>query len=252
AVLPLEAMVSMDNRYQHFSDNTMKDRVSFNASGGATTRPQNAQAAAEADPSDEPSGFTASGWDKYYFFSDPASATKLHPTARQGRGRPAMIGPQTFTIEAFTPEEFAAARVRLEKKGARTSYTDSFSQIPRSKIAEKGPVHHTSGAELLKLPLYLDIVTSAQPEASQALGGSGTLSQSASSTLRPSQRVTELLAGPIVAHRSGPHWPPPGPERPDPVKTRAALFQGEIRTNADLHAKDRKAPGPVAYTMTRY
>ncbi|CAE8596607.1 unnamed protein product, partial [Polarella glacialis] len=169
---------------------------------------------------------------------DPASATKLHPTARQGRGRPAMIGPQTFTIEAFTPEEFAAARVRLEKKGARTSYTDSFSQIPRSKIAEKGPVHHTSGAELLK--------------ASQALGGSGTLSQSASSTLRPSQRVTELLAGPIVAHRSGPHWPPPGPERPDPVKTRAALFQGEIRTNADLHAKDRKAPGPVAYTMTRY
>ena len=35
--------------------------------------------------------------------------------------------------------------------------------------------------------------------------------------------ASEILAGPICAPRMGPHWPPPGPERPDPLKTRKAL-----------------------------
>lgn len=55
---------------------------------------------------------------RYYFFSNPASCAgpgkgNLHPTARQGRNRPAMNGPQTFAVEAFTPEE------RLEMHGNR-------------------------------------------------------------------------------------------------------------------------------------
>ena len=32
--------------------------------------------------------------------------------------------------------------------------------------------------------------------------------------------ASEILAGPLIARRMGPHWPPPGPERPDPLKTR--------------------------------
>lgn len=151
-----------------------------------------------------------------------------------------MIGPQTFSLEAFTPEEFAAARIRIEKKGARTSYTDSFSQIPRSKIATMGPVPYTSGHEILKA------------STGGSLGSSSTLSRAATfSTLGREPSVSELLAGPLVAVRAGPHWPPPGPERPNPLQTREALFQGPHRTIVDLHAKDRKAPGPVAYTLAR-
>ena len=41
-------------------------------------------------------------------------------------------------------------------------------------------------------------------------------------TLGPTSEASasEILAGPLIAKRMGPHWPPPGPERPDPLKTR--------------------------------
>ena len=67
-----------------------------------------------------------------------------------------------------------------------------------------------------------------------------------------SMTVPELMAGPQTAHRMGPHWPPPGPERPDPLKTRQQLMQmGPHRTFVELHAKDRKAPEEYLYTVTR-
>jgi hypothetical protein len=219
----------MADKYQNFSDNTMKDRLAFHSPSGP---PQ----PLPDDPSQQESVFTSSGWDKYYYFSDPANGVGLHPTARQGRNRPSMIGPQTFQTEAFSSEQVAKARSRLEKKGARTTYTDSYSQIPRSSTAMFGPVPEVRGHDL---------------KGSLSLGQPSALARSASHTLMREPSASELIAGPLTAMRLGPHWPPPGPERPDPIKTRQMLFQGTIRTVVDLHATDRKAPGAMAYTFTR-
>eukprot|EP00439_Symbiodinium_sp_Y106_P043972 s2748_g5.t1 len=196
----------------------------------------------EEDPSQHPSGFTSSGWDKYYFFSDPANCSGpgkggLHPTARLGRNRPAMNGPQTFTIEAFSPEELAFARKKIEKKGARTSYTEAFSQFPRNSTAILGPIERATGPHIMK------------HAAATGQSVSDTLSQAGLGTLSRSLTAPELMAGPLTAHRMGPHWPPPGPERPDPLKTRQQLMaMGPHRTFVELHAKDRKAPGEYLYT----
>eukprot|EP00441_Pelagodinium_beii_P025280 CAMPEP_0197656992 /NCGR_PEP_ID=MMETSP1338-20131121/44303_1 /TAXON_ID=43686 ORGANISM="Pelagodinium beii, Strain RCC1491" /NCGR_SAMPLE_ID=MMETSP1338 /ASSEMBLY_ACC=CAM_ASM_000754 /LENGTH=233 /DNA_ID=CAMNT_0043233265 /DNA_START=83 /DNA_END=784 /DNA_ORIENTATION=+ len=229
------------DKYAIFGDNTMKDRVAF----AHAHEIQHTEAPAEEDPSQQKSGFTSEGWDKYYFFSNPAKCAgpgqgNLHPTARQGRNRPAMIGPQTFTIEAFTPEELRKARIKIEAKGARTTYTESYTQIPRSSTAMLGPVEQPTGPHILAM--------------AKASGQSvsDTLTSAGFESLGRSLSATEILAGPKTAKRMGPHWPPPGPERPDPIKTRAQLMGGAHRSIDDLHAKDRKAPDAYHYTLTRY
>eukprot|EP00440_Ansanella_granifera_P026512 gb/GFBE01028796.1/.p1 GENE.gb/GFBE01028796.1/~~gb/GFBE01028796.1/.p1 ORF type:complete len:236 (+),score=47.47 gb/GFBE01028796.1/:1-708(+) len=235
-------MGTSDEKYQNFGDNTMKDRVAFAHAHEFTY----SEPGPEDDPTQQKSGFTSEGWDKYYFFSNPANCSgpgkgNLHPTARQGRNRPAMIGPQTFTIEAFTPEELLRARQKIEKKGARTSYTESYSQFPRSSTSVLGPVEIPNGPEIL----------SRSKKSGQSV--SDTLTQAGCGALNRSLSATEILAGPLTAQRMGPHWPPPTAERPDPIKTRQALMQGgQHRTIVDLHAKDRKAPNAHAYTLTRY
>mmetsp|Transcript_5384 Transcript_5384/g.9623 ORF Transcript_5384/g.9623 Transcript_5384/m.9623 type:complete len:238 (+) Transcript_5384:53-766(+) len=230
-----------EEKYQNFSDSGMRDRVAAVHSHEYTPP----ALSPEEDPSQHDSGFTSSGWDKYYFFSNPANCSGpgkggLHPTARLGRNRPAMNGPQTFTIEAFSPEELAFARKKIEKKGARTSYTESYSQFPRSSTSVLGPIERPTGPHILKRAA----------ESGQSV--SDTLSQAGLGALTRSSTVPELMVGPLTAHRMGPHWPPPGPERPDPLKTRQQLMaMGPHRTFVELHAKDRKAPGEYLYTVTR-
>eukprot|EP00438_Fugacium_kawagutii_P004323 Skav229431 [mRNA] locus=scaffold2297:408217:418921:+ [translate_table: standard] len=133
--------VKSEEKYQNFSDSGMRDRVAA-VHAGDYTFPK------EVDPTEDPasqdSGFTSSGWDKYYFFSNPASCAgpgkgNLHPTARLGRNRPAMNGPQTFTIEAFTPEELKLARIRIEKKGARQSVSDTLTQAGMGSLTRSAP-----------------------------------------------------------------------------------------------------------------
>lgn len=234
-------MTSSFEKYQNFADNTMRDRVAFAHAHEANPK----EAGPEEDPSLAKSHFTSEGWDKYYFFSNPANCSgpgkgNLHPTARLGRDRPSMIGPQTFTIEAFSPEELARARVQIEKKGARTTYKDSYSQLPRSSSIT-GPVHPLTGPDILH-----QAKTTGQSV-------SDTLSQAGLGTMTRALSATEILAGPLTAQRCGPHWPPhDGTTRPDPIKTREALMRGPHRTFVDLHAMDRKCPGPCSYTITRY
>merc|ERR1719498_1785102 len=74
---------------------------------------------------------TAEGWDKYYFFSDPANKSIVHKTARLGRNRPACNGPQTFMMGTFSQEDLRAAD--NASKSLNTTYGQSFSQIPRSR-----------------------------------------------------------------------------------------------------------------------
>eukprot|EP00933_Yihiella_yeosuensis_P006014 TRINITY_DN110649_c0_g1_i1.p1 TRINITY_DN110649_c0_g1~~TRINITY_DN110649_c0_g1_i1.p1 ORF type:complete len:260 (-),score=47.08 TRINITY_DN110649_c0_g1_i1:104-784(-) len=226
--------MSLEDKYQNFADNTMKDRLAFAQARDGTVAPPQYD---DDDPAVVKSGFTDAGWDKYYFFSDPCQGTMLHPTARQGRNRPGMIGPQTFQTEAFSAEQVALSRTRLEKKGARTTYTDSYSQIPRSKNSMHGPIDEVRGHDL---------------KGSLTVGVSSTLVKSASCTLGREPTAAELIAGPCTAVRHGPFWPPPGPERPDPVKVRANIFAGQHRTLGDAYARDRKAPGAMSYTLTRY
>eukprot|EP00435_Cladocopium_sp_Y103_P002702 s116_g1.t1 len=206
------AKVKSEEKYQNFSDSGMRDRV-------AAVHAAEYSMPKEVDPTEDPalqdSGFTSSGWDKYYFFSNPASCAgpgkgNLHPTARLGRNRPAMNGPQTFTIEAFTPEELKLARIRIEKKGARTTYAESYSQLPRSSTSVMGPIERPSGNRIMK------------QAAATGQSVSDTLQQAGMGALNRSASASEILAGPICAPRMGPHWPPPGPERPDPLKTRKA------------------------------
>lgn len=234
-------MASSIDKYANFGDNTMRDRVAF--AHAHETPPR--EAGIDEDPSLQKSGFTSTGWDKYYFFSNPANCSgpgngNLHPTARQGRDRPAMTGPQTFTIEAFTPEELARARVKIEKKGTRTTYKDSFSQIQRSSSVV-GPLEPLNGPDIL------------HKAKTTGASVSDTLTQHGLGKMNRSLSATEILAGPLTAQRCGPHWPPhDGTTRPDPIRTREALMRGPHRTIVDLHATDRKAPGAVSYTMTRY
>jgi hypothetical protein len=209
-------------KYQNFSDPAIKDRLAFLAAqAGKVPKP----------PPVEPSGFTPSGWDKYYFFSDPYQATMLHPTAFKGRMRPAMAGPQTMNVEAFSKEDLAEARKRMGGKGARTAYTETFSQFPRSRIAQSGPV-----------PAVLD-----EPKA--PLGTN--LARTASEPMLRERTAADILLGTAAPlKRSGPHWPPRSGVRPDPVETRRQLFQGTHKTIVDLHSQDRQAPATCNYVIT--
>mmetsp|Transcript_83133 Transcript_83133/g.238846 ORF Transcript_83133/g.238846 Transcript_83133/m.238846 type:complete len:215 (+) Transcript_83133:66-710(+) len=207
------------DKYQNYSDPAMRDRIAFLAASSPTFK-------AAKPPPLEPSGFTPSGWDKYYFFSNPYQGTKLHPTAGKGRMRPAMAGPQTFNIEPFSKEDLVEARKRMGGQGARTAYTETFSQLPRTRIAQHGPVDH-------------------QYDAPKAEYGASLTRTASEPMLRERSAADILLGHAAPLKRSGPHWPPPTQERPDPVKVRRALMGGADRTLDDLHAKDRQAPSTM-------
>merc|ERR1740139_1216933 len=108
----------------------------------------------------------------------------LHPTARNGRMRPAMGGPQTFNVEAYSAEDLAEARTRLGAAG--TIYMENYSNIPRSK------------------PSLADTAASLQGQ---------TLSHSASEPSLRMRTAAEILCGSRSSgspsmRRTGPHWPP--------------------------------------------
>lgn len=215
-----------DDKYLWFSDaNSMKDRLSFTGRGGPKPKA----------PEPEPSGFAPTGWDKYFFYSVPPGVEGIHCTARKGRARPAMNGPQTFQLEAFPPERLAAARKGTE--GAKSSYAESFSQFPRSTTHSHGPIDERNETKVLS-------------PSGTSRPSSGTLAKVASDSVLDTRSAVEMLAGPKLMNRSGPHWPPPGPERPDPIKTRENLMKGHHRTLVDLHARDRQAPRAWMYTIT--
>lgn len=210
------------DKYEKFSDPAMRDRIAvLHTREGKVQKPVPV----------EPSGFTPSGWDKYYFFSDPFQATRLHPTAFKGRMRPAMGGPQTFNVEAFSKADLAEARARMGGKGVRTAYTESYSQLPRSRIAQAGPLEPA-----------LD-----SPKAEFGAN----LSRTASEPMLRERTAADMLIGTTAPlRRSGPHWPPADGMRPDPLKTRQQLMQGAHRTIVDLHSSDRQAPRSLHYTIT--
>jgi len=215
-----------DDKYMWFSDaSAMKDRLAFSGRGPQKVKPIPV----------EQSGFTTSGWDKYYFFSVPPGVEGIHVTAQKGRRRPAMYGPQTFQMEAFTPEQLRAAREQSETQKGRTSYTESYSQIPRSSTYIHGPIDERLDSKAFN-------ASASRPSSS--------LAKVASDSVLDSRTAVEILAGPRLQTRTGPHWPPPGPERPDPIKTRERLMQGANRTIVDLHARDRQAPRAWQYAVT--
>jgi len=185
----------MADKYEKFCDNTMKDRMAFLAAReGKGQKPLPL----------EPSGFTPNGWDKYYFFSDPYQATNVHPTASKGRMRPAMAGPQTFNIEAFSKEDLAEARKRLGGKAALTSYAQSFSQIQVAPSLLNNQTRIVGGMLRTSSAPFLD---SRARTSQDVLMGS-------TSGASPTKR------------RSGPHWPPADGVPPDPMKTRHQLRNG--------------------------
>jgi hypothetical protein len=222
------------DKYFLFSDSSCKNRVAFEKSKNRRIDPN-----IEPEPSIEPSGFTGSGWDKYYFFSVAQGVIKgnIYSTARKGRARPAMSGPQTFKWESFSPEDLQRAKAKGET-GVRTCYGDSFCQLPRSKTHEHGPIEERS------------VIDMAKTSGATAFGSSGNLARSASDPTLRARKTAEIMAGTGHLPRSGPHWPPPGRERPDPLKTRQQLMQGAHRTIVDLHARDRQAPAAFGHTLT--
>mmetsp|Transcript_28833 Transcript_28833/g.76217 ORF Transcript_28833/g.76217 Transcript_28833/m.76217 type:complete len:206 (-) Transcript_28833:36-653(-) len=186
-------------------------------------------------PLGEPSGFTSEGWDKYYFFSVPAGVADIHITARKGRSRPSMGGPQTFSIPSFNPEDLAKAKKTMN--GMRTTYSESYSQFPRSTTQQHGPIMSHARQDHTAAP--------------------GTLARIASDSVlnRPHERsAADHITGRMVPlARAGPHWPPPSEARPDSLATRKALFDGaDHRTIVDLHSKDRTAPRSFVYEMANF
>merc|ERR1719335_663718 len=53
-------------------------------------------------------GRVRSGWDKYFYFSEPADKSSVHKTARAGRSRPGASGPRTFRLANFTEDQMEA------------------------------------------------------------------------------------------------------------------------------------------------
>jgi hypothetical protein len=228
-------MGTADERYLNFSDNTMKDRLAAHAASQARASGKSRKPALGASSLQlEPSG-PCEGWDKYYFFSVPAGGTVIPPTAMLGRRRPAMHGPQTFCTEAFSKEVVARERGRIEKRGARTCYTEFFSQFPRSSTAERGlPPYEGQG------------FSTTQHNAASP----GTLMRAASDTLLQKRPAAKAIGGEVIEReRLGPHWPPKTEERPNHLKTRNSLFPDGHRTFVDLFSADRPAARGHGYTV---
>lgn len=232
----------LDDKYGNFSDPAMRDRLAFHTN---SMRGNKAPASKM-----EPSGACKAGWDKYYFFGCGGKELICGPTARRARNRPAADGPQTFLNEGFTKEDIQRERANFEKKGARTMYTESFSQFPRTTQANFGPPGECHGSSLGGGTALLAAGGSvSMPELPKPIPESRIMAaHELLDRNRPEGRV----------RRAGPMWPPPGaetgaPQRPDPLKTRSNLFRGQVpdghRNIVDLYASDRKAPASCLYII---
>mmetsp|Transcript_72684 Transcript_72684/g.135813 ORF Transcript_72684/g.135813 Transcript_72684/m.135813 type:complete len:228 (+) Transcript_72684:119-802(+) len=223
-------MTDKYEKYATFSDNAMKDRMS-----SLMEAPKGASALIVPE---EESRFTDEGWDKYYFFSVPADGGKHVGTCRAGRKRPAMIGPNTFSITAFSPEVIAQNRARIEARGARTDYTEMFSQFKRSPGA-------------IKKPVKLGALQSFRPPTPGLLSksASDTLLRSTHSVLSGSTRrgLDPEPSEPLEHH--GPYWKANTRLMPDYVATKRKLMQGDHRTFVDLYSEDVPAPRSHCYTV---
>jgi len=231
AVCPpaMSSIKDAQDKYLNFGDNTMKDRLAAHAATQMVARGGKRSASSGGvqgkNVSLEPSG-RCGGWDKYYFFSVPAGGTVVGPTARLGRSRPAAGGPQTFCSAAFSPEEVARQRPRIEKRGARTSYTEFYSQFPRASTSKMG------------LPQY-------EGQRFAKTASHGVLARCASDTLVPVPDRSDAQE----RERLGPHWPPKTEQRPDYQQTNQKLFPGGHRTFVDLYSGDRPAARGVGYSI---
>lgn len=219
-------------KYYYHSDSTLKDRVAALAPSGNKT----------VGHGPEPSEFTTTGWDKYFFYSIPVDMSICGPTARLGRSRPAMAGPNTFAVEAFSKDVIARERTRIEARGARTSYTEMFSQLPRAGTALNGPLRPHDRKPVAAKPRF------GAPPPSM-------LSKSASDSVIRSNEASksaEVPTGPNGEKqllRDGPFWPPKEKMMPDSVITRQKLFGGEHRSFVDLYSKEIPAPRGFHYTV---
>lgn len=228
--MPGMPKVMLEDKYGYFGDQTMKDRVAF------ATHKHN-KVKAEPLPI-EPSGRSDTGWDKYFFFSNAAGS--IGPTARKGRSRPAATGPCTFRTEAFSKEDLAIERKRIEALGPRTSYGESFSQFPRTTQAEYGPPGECHGSH--------GGMTAEQRHAASA-PALEKLANIPDERIMAAHEFLDRVRPEGRVIRAGPMWPPPTAARPDPIQSRLALFRGVSRSIVDLNASDRKAPVSVHYIV---
>lgn len=236
-----QSLAGPADKYLYFSDSNVKDRIAFLAPMHTTTKVK--IPGKELEPSQR-----CAGWDKYFFFG--VSDGTITNTARRGRSRPAISGPQTFMTEPFAPEDIARERERIEALGPRTSYTEKFSQFQRSPSSTLGPPGE-------RVPPRTPM---ARVASDSVLGSSsGLLAATHSSEGPPGQphvmAADDLIKalnpyGGHVVERHGPHWPPPTRERPDSLKTRRGLFRGQHRTLVDLYATDRPSPQTLHYSHT--
>lgn len=206
-----------DDKYLYFSDNSIKDRLAFLAPMHSTNKKVSLPGR-DLEPSQR-----CLGWDKYFFFS--STDGHVNNTARRGRNRPAMGGPQTFMTEPFTPEVIARERGRIEALGPRTVYTESFgakvaatqprpsapAEAPGERRPPRTPMARVASDSVLARP------PGSRPSPEEPAAGV------------PHVMAADELARAINPHgdqtisRHGPHWPPPGRERPDSLKTRRRL-----------------------------
>lgn len=221
-------------KYYYHSDSNLKDRVAQLSAPGNKT----------VGHGPEPSEFTTKGWDKYFFYSVPADNSVVGPTTRLGRSRPAMTGPNTFAIEAFSKEVIARERTRIEARGggSRTAYTEMFSQLPRAGTAVNGPLRPHD-----RLPVAAKPRFGAPPPSMLAKSASD-------SVIGKSEGPTsaDIPIGPNgekMLLRDGPFWPPKEKMMPDSVVTRQKLFGGEHRSFVDLYAKEIPAAKGFCYTV---
>jgi hypothetical protein len=138
-------------------------------------------------------------------------------------------------MEAFSKEVIQRERGRIEKRGARTNYTELFSQLPRAATATLG------------LPQY-EGQRFAETESNKASPGT-LMKASSEALLQAPPPVMEHAAGAQERKRMGPYWPPKTSKRPDSLQTREALFPGGHRTFVDLHSVDRPASRGVGYAV---
>lgn len=225
-------------RYGFFSDNSMARRSVMNQ------RAPGEEARLAATPvydfgETERSGKADFGWDKYYFFSDPACKTMVHKTARLGRNRPASLGPQTFLISPFSEEQFSKA-LQQDREGksdkGRTIYAQSFSQLARTGRA-------LSAEELPPLSPVRSMIAAHVPGSPNKNIKKEEAERKLAEQRAEAEAKKALLAQGIQtkAEKKKPEMPPNATMSPH-------IFPNGHVTSDQLFAQDRRAPGTFSYT----
>lgn len=123
-------------KYHFFSDDSMKRRMTtVNVFSKIMPGPMQTSKVAAFDDlaitedasfaKPQVTGRVKSGWDKYFYYSEPADKSTVHRTARAGRSRPAVSGPRTFRLANFTEDQMEG--VSNHKGGmANTTYAMTY------------------------------------------------------------------------------------------------------------------------------